>query len=93
MERSARRRQICLFITQFRKRKGYSPSIRDVCKGVGIKSTSNVWYHFLTMKRDGFLRWDQGVSRSVVVVTRVQTKSQSRRGALQGHESPKGNAE
>ncbi len=79
MERSARRKQICQFIDRFRKRKGYSPSIRDVCIGVGIKSTSNVWYHFQTMERDGILRRELGISRSVVVVTQGRIKAKSRR--------------
>lgn len=71
MEMSARRMQICRFIEQFRKRRGYSPSIRQVCRGVGIKSTSNVWYHFQRMERDGLLKRDQGVSRSVLVSPEV----------------------
>ncbi len=72
MRMSQRRQQICRFIDKFRKRKGYSPSIRQVCRGVGIKSTSNVWYHFQRMERDGLLKRDQGVSRSVIVSAKVR---------------------
>lgn len=80
MERSARRRQICRFITQFRKRKGYSPSFREVCAGVGIKSTSNVWYHLRIMAREGLLKREEGVARSLVVVRRVRAGAQSNQG-------------
>jgi repressor LexA len=92
MERTARRKQIYRFINQFRERTGYSPSIRDVCKGLGIKSTSNVWYHYQLMERDGLLRREQGVSRSVVVVAQGRVEAKSGREEIRPEKPATGNA-
>ncbi len=93
MERSARRQQICQFIDRFRNQNGYSPTIRDVCRGVGLKSTSRVLHYFRTMERDGLLKREQGVSRSVSVVAQTRDRKATRGDRMRVGKSLKGNAE
>ena len=36
--------------------KGYPPSIREICKAVGLSSTSSVHAHLNTLEEKGFIR-------------------------------------
>lgn len=40
----------------------YSPSIRDICDGTGLRSTSTVYTHLINLEMDGEIRFD-GVRR------------------------------
>ena len=40
-----KRERILEYITQFTRENGYSPSVREICEGVGLASTATVHYH------------------------------------------------
>lgn len=44
---------------------GYSPSVRDICKAVGIKSTSTVHLYIEKLKDKGYLKKSDNISRSL----------------------------
>ncbi len=45
--------------------KGYAPSVRDICKDVGIKSTSTVHAYLKKLTELGFIEMDNTISRSI----------------------------
>jgi len=45
--------------------KGYAPSVRDICKDVGIKSTSTVHAYLKKLTQLGFIEMDNTISRSI----------------------------
>ena len=49
------RAKILSFLLAFRSENGYSPSIREICKGIGCASTNTVQYHVNRMVQDGLL--------------------------------------
>lgn len=55
-------------IREFIDEHGYSPSIRDLCRLTGIKSTSNVSYHLEVLEKGGVVRREPGTMRSVRLV-------------------------
>ena len=45
--------------------KGYAPSVRDICKDVGIKSTSTVHAYLKKLTQLGYIEMDNTISRSI----------------------------
>ena len=43
------------FITEYTRENGYSPTIREICEGVGLKSPSTVHGHIERLRRAGKL--------------------------------------
>lgn len=42
--------QVYNFLVEFIKKNGYAPSVREICIGTNLKSTSNVYIHLLKLK-------------------------------------------
>lgn len=55
------------FIIAFTTRHGYGPSVRDIAKGVGVKSTNTANYWKVQLRKEGLIDYQPGISRSIVV--------------------------
>jgi repressor LexA len=55
------------------ERRGYPPSIREICESAGLASTSSVAHQLAMLERKGFLRRDPNRPRAVDVRTRAAT--------------------
>ncbi len=58
---------------------GYPPSVREICKGVGIKSTSTVHNYINILEENGFIRKTSSKNRAIEVLgkygdTNIQPK-------------------
>ena len=62
---SVRQKKVLDFISNFIDNKGYAPSVRDVAGGCGISSSSVTQYHLNVLEREGYIRRDRDISRSV----------------------------
>jgi len=59
------RSRIYVYILSYQDREHYAPSVRDICRAMGLRSTSTVQGHIDRMVRDGLLvKWD-GHSRTL----------------------------
>jgi len=56
------------FIRDYIKENGYSPTLKEICKGVGKKSEGNMSVMIHKMVERGHLLRPKGTSRSVVVI-------------------------
>ena len=65
---SARQRAILQFVYDYPQQHGHAPAIRDIGRGVGISSTSNVIYHVNRLVVKGYLSKGQGTSRTIVLL-------------------------
>ena len=63
-----RQKQIYQYIKNYSEANGYPPSVRDIARGVGIKSTSTVHNDLRELEKNGLLRIDGKKSRSIVLV-------------------------
>ena len=50
------------FIVKYVGEHLYSPSVRDICNGTGLSSTSTVYSHLLALESDGLIKFE-GVRR------------------------------
>jgi repressor LexA len=64
---SRRQRTVLKFIARYQSKKGYSPSIRDICKGVGLSSSSSVHLHLKTLEEKGYIRRDPTKPRTIEI--------------------------
>ena len=60
--------EILEFIKQQILKKGYPPSVRDICDAVQLRSTSSVHAHLETIERNGYIRRDAAKSRTIEIV-------------------------
>ena len=49
----------------------YSPSVRDICRGTGLSSTSTVYSHLLTLENEGLITFE-GVRRITIKGYRIE---------------------
>jgi repressor LexA len=64
------RSRILNFIRQFRDRRGYAPTVRDIARGCNISTPSVVQYHLNMLEEEGFIRRDPEVFRSIQLLER-----------------------
>ena len=64
---TARQRKIVRFITGWVHEHGYSPSIREIGRAVGLTSTSSVEHQLAALQAKGYLRRAAGCPRTVEV--------------------------
>lgn len=60
--------QILHFIKNQIKQKGYPPSVREICKGVDLKSTSTVHRHLERLETKGYIRRDPTKPRAIEIL-------------------------
>jgi len=70
---SKRQQQILDFIKTEIKTKGYPPSVREIGRAVGLKSSSTVHAHLLQLEQKGFLRKDPSKPRAVIPIDAKDT--------------------
>ncbi|MFU8796164.1 MAG: transcriptional repressor LexA [Dehalococcoidia bacterium] len=68
MKKSELRERILEYIRRFFDERGYAPTVRDILKGCNISSTSLVQYHLNILEREGQIRRDPEVFRSIQLV-------------------------
>ena len=54
-------------INDFIEEYGYSPTIRELCKLVGLSSTATMFVHLKKMKAKGVIDYKEGSSRTIVL--------------------------
>ena len=62
---SKKAEEILEFINFTLKNDGYSPSVREICEAVNLKSTSTVQYHLNKLEKKGVINKSEGKSRSL----------------------------
>lgn len=65
---SERQKSILQFIINEIKSKGYPPSVREIGKGVGLKSPASVHSHLKTLEKLDYLRRDPSKPRAIEVI-------------------------
>lgn len=60
--------EILLYIKQEIQRQGYPPAVREICKGVNLKSTSTVHGHLEKLEKKGYIRKDPTKPRAIEIL-------------------------
>lgn len=62
------------FLKDFTSEKGYPPTVREICKAVGLKSTSSVHGHLKQLEKEGLIKRDPTKPRALEIVDSVIKK-------------------
>ena len=56
------------FVRKEIKRNGYAPSVREICDGVGLSSTSTVHAHLETLRKKGYIKRFPSKNRTMEIL-------------------------
>lgn len=65
---NATRKRIYDFLVEFITMNGYSPTIREICSGIGLNSTATVHNHLLILERLGMIHMKENAPRTISLV-------------------------
>ena len=65
---SDKQREILEYIKSEILKKGYPPTVRDICEAVYLKSTSSVHSHLETLEKNGYIRRDPTKPRAIEII-------------------------
>ncbi len=60
--------QVRDFISQYLRQHGYAPSVREIKRAIGFKSTSTVHYHLRKLEKAGSLRREPYRARAILLL-------------------------
>ena len=65
---TAKQKEILEYIKSEILKKGYPPSVREICEAVSLKSTSSVHSHLETLEKNGYIRRDPTKPRAIEIM-------------------------
>lgn len=68
---STKQVEVLNFIRNQVNKKGYPPSVREICKGLNIKSTSTVHGYLEVLEKKGYIRKDHAKTRAIEVLDKI----------------------
>lgn len=63
-----KQREILNYLESEILRKGYPPSVREICEAVHLSSTSSVHAHLNALERNGYIRRDSSKTRAIEIL-------------------------
>lgn len=72
-----RQKQVFDFVRDFSQEKGYPPSVREICKGVGLSSTASVHNHLHSLQDMGFIMRDSAKPRAIEVIQDAEWRNKT----------------
>jgi len=61
--------QVLQFIQEEIRSRGYPPTVREICQGLGLRSSSTVHAHLSQLEKKGYIRRDPTKPRAIEVLT------------------------
>ncbi len=65
---TAKQKEILEYIKETILKKGYPPTVREICEAVRLKSTSSVHSHLETLEQNGYIRRDPTKPRAMEIL-------------------------
>lgn len=66
-----RQREILVWLAKYIQANGYSPTLRELCQAFDFKSPNGAACHLGPLKRKGWIRWEEGHSRTLRIAEGV----------------------
>ncbi|HEY4694870.1 MAG TPA: transcriptional repressor LexA [Candidatus Nanoarchaeia archaeon] len=63
-----RQRDLLEFISQYMQKKGYAPTLAEICDGIGLRSPATVHEHIENLIEKGILKKTEGARRGLEIV-------------------------
>lgn len=69
---SRRQHQVLSFIAEQVSKRGYPPSVREICKAVGLASSSTAHGHLARLEQNGFIQRDPTKPRAIMLTDKAK---------------------
>lgn len=66
--RGTGRERVYNFIVEFIKNNGYALSVREICTGTDLSSTSSVYMHLLKLEDEGKIEMKHNATRAIKII-------------------------
>ena len=66
-----RQKNLLRCIVKYQKAHGFSPSVRDLCEMIGVRSTSTVHVQLKALEENGYIERMRECARALCVKTKV----------------------
>lgn len=76
--------QVYQFVKSCIDRDGYAPAVRDICRSLGIRSTSTVHSYLHRLEAKGYLQMSSGKSRAMRIESNLNDSTDTRRVPILG---------
>ncbi len=77
IELTKKQKMILDFINDFQDKNGFPPTVRDICIGVGLRSTATVFTHLKNLEEKGVLNKSSSKNRAISVVKTQEPSAQA----------------
>lgn len=67
----AKQQEILDYLKETIIKRGFPPSVREICRAVNLKSTSSVHAHLETLEKRGYIRRDPALPRAIEIVDKA----------------------
>lgn len=74
MSLSVKQQRVLDFIRQYNRDQGYPPSVREICQGLNLKSTSTAHGYLERLEKRGFIRRDPSRPRAIELLEDAQVR-------------------
>lgn len=65
---STKQQRVLEYIRSFTREHGYPPAVRDICQGLGLKSTSTAHGYLERLEKNGYIRRDPSKTRAIELI-------------------------
>ena len=65
---SAKQQRVLEYIRSLTREHGYPPAVRDICQGLGLKSTSTAHGYLERLEKNGYIRRDPSKTRAIELI-------------------------
>jgi repressor LexA len=59
--------QVYAFIVDYMRANGFPPAVRDICAGIGVRSTSTIHGHLKRLQQSGRIEYTAGKRRAITI--------------------------
>ncbi|MBN1262995.1 MAG: transcriptional repressor LexA [Candidatus Pacebacteria bacterium] len=63
-----KQKELLIFLTQYIQRNGFSPTLKEMGRDLGVNSPATVHEHLLTLEKKGLIRRRKGVMRGIELI-------------------------
>ena len=74
-----RQKQVLDFIRREIDDRGRPPTLREIAVAMGIRNATGVYCHLHALKEKGYIDWEDGLSRSIRILSGTSIREENRR--------------
>lgn len=63
-----KQKECLIIINLLTKRHGYPPTVREIGREMGTRSSATAFHHIKKLKEKGYIKWEKGNNRTIKII-------------------------